>query len=60
MNYSETRSVLIRQAKQLLTDVYQNDIMDFHMYFCIPANKILKKINKTFLKTQVFMIYNNN
>lgn len=57
VNYRETRSVLIRQAKQLLNDVYHTDIVNFHMCFCVPASEILKKVKKIFRKIQVFKIF---
>lgn len=56
-NYSETRAVLVRQAKQLLANVYEADIVNFHRCFCIPASEILKKVVKTFRKNQVFIKY---
>lgn len=55
-NYSETRAVLVRQAKQLLTNVYQGDVVNFHGCFCVPVSEILKKVEETFRKYQVFMM----
>ncbi|XP_050525448.1 puratrophin-1-like isoform X2 [Daktulosphaira vitifoliae] len=52
INYSETRAVLVRQAKQLLKTVYHSDVGDFHKCFCLPASKILRTIVKTFSKVQ--------
>jgi len=55
VNYSETRAVLVRQAKQLLKNVYQGDVANFHGCFCVPVSEILKKVEETFRKYQVFM-----
>ncbi|CAH1716711.1 unnamed protein product [Aphis gossypii] len=52
VNYSETRAVLVRQAKQLLTNVYQDDVANFHGCFCVPVSEILKKVVETFRKYQ--------
>ncbi|XP_060877232.1 puratrophin-1-like isoform X2 [Metopolophium dirhodum] len=52
VNYSETRAVLVRQAKQLLTNVYQGDVANFHGCFCVPVSEILKKVEETFRKYQ--------
>lgn len=55
-NYGETRAVLMRQAKQLLADAYQADIVHFRTRFCLPAGEILKKVAENFSRNQVFMV----
>lgn len=51
-NYSETRSVLVGQAEQLLATVYGADLIAFHSKFCVPAQRILDQV----AKNQVFTL----
>lgn len=53
-NYAITRTVLVRQARDLLVCEYLGNITQFETDFCIPAAQLIKDIKEHVNKASRF------